>query len=234
MATRIGIIGFKGRMGQTIARLIPEFAEAQNAGGIDHAAAPDDAKKLFANADVAIDFTTASATAGYVKLAAEAGVPFLSGTTGLDDAAKAVLREAATQIPVLYATNTSLSLAVMKEITRYAARLLKDYDYDVSILDRHHRMKKDAPSGTAKTLGECVNAGNEARHVPTFAAIRGGGIVGEHEVSFNGFGEVIRLCHSVTSRDVFARGAIQGALWLARQKAGLYTMDDVLGIRAGA
>ena len=118
----------------------------------------------------------------------------------------------------------------MKQVVTLAAKLLKDHDYDISILDRHHRMKKDAPSGTAKTLGEAVLAGNKNSKQPAYSDIRAGAIVGEHEVSFVGQGETISLQHSVTDRDIFAHGAIEADLWVTSKAPGLYSMDDVLGV----
>jgi 4-hydroxy-tetrahydrodipicolinate reductase len=103
-------------------------------------------------------------------------------------------------------------------------------DYDVAIIDEHHRMKKDSPSGTAKILGDAVRQGNGGRKMPQYAAIRAGHIIGEHEVIFTGNGETIRLRHSVTDRGIFARGALDAALWLHKKPAGFYGMDDVLGI----
>ncbi len=243
MTVRIGITGFGGRMGQAVARAVrarPE--EAALVGGTDIDIIPAlreqygklvltaNAAELFPQCDAMIDFSSPSATPEIARLAAKHGKALVCGTTGLNDAAHAALKEAAQKVPLLYATNTSLSLVVMKQLTQFAARLLADQDYDVAILDRHHRWKKDAPSGTAKTLGEFVLKGNGGKKEPVYSAIRAGAIVGEHEVIFGGLGETITLHHSVTDRDVFARGAVQAALWLHGNKPGLYTMDDVLGV----
>jgi 4-hydroxy-tetrahydrodipicolinate reductase len=155
----------------------------------------------------------------------------MSGTTGLDAEGLKALKQAAQKIPVLHAPNTSLSLAAMKRITALAAQLLGNLDYDVAITDEHHAQKKDAPSGTAKALGEAVIAGSNGKKTPSYSSIRAGSIVGEHEVIFAGNGEIIRLHHSVTDRHIFARGAVEAALWLAKKPAGLYGMDDVLGLK---
>lgn len=237
MTTRIGIIGFAGRMGQAIGRAVTAHPDAVLVGGLDREPMPEQGKlivttkpdELFPHCDVIVDFTHHTVTPVYARLAAEYGKAFMSGTTGLNAEAHAVLREVSQKIPLLYATNTSLSLVVMKQLVKQAASLLRDHDYDVTILDRHHRMKKDAPSGTAVTLGEAVTAGNDGAHPPQFAALRAGFIVGEHEVSFVGQGEIISLKHSVTDRDIFARGAVQAALWLHGKAVGMYGMDDVLG-----
>lgn len=240
MSIRLGIIGFAGRMGQAIARAAQEHPEATLVGGTDRAFSPElkasygtlflseKAEDLFPKCDVVIDFSSPSITANLARLAAQQNKAFMCGTTGLDESAKTALKEAAQKVPVLYATNTSLSLVVMKQLVRMAAQLLRDQDYDISILDKHHRMKKDAPSGTAKTLGEFVIAGNEGKHEPSYAAIRAGFIVGEHEVQYSGQGEIITLSHSVTDRGVFARGAVQAGLWLNGKAPSLYSMDDVL------
>ena len=243
MTVRVGIVGFAGRMGQAIARAAEENADATLVGGIDRAITPElkaqyvklivteKAEDLFPKCDVIVDFSAPSATANIARLAAQHGNALMCGTTGLDDGGKAAHKEAAQKVPVLYTTNTSLSLVVMKQLTKMAAHLLRDQDYDVSILDKHHRAKKDAPSGTAKTLGEFVIAGNGGKHEPAFAAIRAGFIVGEHEVQYSGQGEIITLSHSVTDRGVFARGAVQAAVWLHGKTPALYTMDDVLGVK---
>ena len=241
MTTRIGIVGYAGRMGQAIGRIVQDHPDAVLVGGLDREGLlkvnpfnnalilTNRAEELFPKCDVIIDFSHHTVTPTYAKLAVEHGKAFMSGTTGLDVDAKAALDEAAKKIPVLYATNTSLSLVVMKQLVKQAAQLLRDHDYDVTILDRHHRMKKDAPSGTAVTLGEAVTAGNGGLHPPQFAALRAGFIVGDHEVSFVGQGETISLQHVVTDRDIFARGAVNAALWLNGKPSGLYNMDDVLG-----
>ncbi len=238
---RIGIFGYKGRMGQLIAREVEAHDACLLAGGGMETADParpdpdgvlmtSNPDELIMASDALIDFTAADATPKLAARAAALGKPFMSGTTGLKPEGLAALKEAAQKIPLLYAPNTSLSLAAMKRITALAAQLLGGFDYDVAILDEHHRMKKDAPSGTAKALGEAVASGNGGRKEPSYAAIRAGYIVGEHEVVFAGPGEIIRLRHSVTDRGIFARGALQAALWLHGKKPGLYGMDDVLGI----
>jgi 4-hydroxy-tetrahydrodipicolinate reductase len=244
MTVRIGIIGIGGRMGQAIARSILESPSASLAGGVDRTIPvdlkiqygngdlilTDKAEELVPTCDVLIDFSAPSAAAHLAPLAAEHGKALVCGATGLDDAVMTALKDASKKIPVLYATNMSLSLVVMKELVKLAAHMLRDQDYDVSILDKHHRMKKDAPSGTAKTLGEFVALGNGGSHPPQYAAIRAGFIVGEHEVQFTGRDENITLKHSVTDRGVFARSAVHSALWLCGKAPGLYGIDDVLKV----
>lgn len=240
---RIGILGYAGRMGQAIAA---EIAAAGDAcvlvGGADHAIKPDikktegvlvtpNAEEVIAISDVVINFTLAAATPGFAQLAVKHKKPFMTGVTGLSAEQIDSLKQAAKHIPLLFAPNTSLSLVVMKQITTLAAKLLGGLDYDVAILDEHHRAKVDAPSGTAKALGEAVTHGNGGKKKPTFSAVRAGAIVGNHEVAFVGQGEIIRLQHQVTDRRIFARGAVQAALWLHGKPAGFYGMEDVLGVK---
>jgi len=240
---KVGVLGYSGRMGRLIADEIAASDACALAGGVVRKVKPEykktegflvttDAEEIIAASDVVIDFTTADAVPNYVRLAAKHGKPFVSGTTGLDTKGLAALKEAAKKIPVLYAANTSLSLAAMKQIAALASKLLGDFAYDVAITDEHHAQKKDAPSGTAKALGDAVIAGSQGKKKPAYSSIRAGSIVGEHEVIFAGAGEVVRLHHSVTDRRVFAKGALDAALWLAKKPAGFYGMDDVLGIKA--
>jgi 4-hydroxy-tetrahydrodipicolinate reductase len=238
-----GIIGYAGRMGQAIARVLPEFPAATLVGGLVRRERSDlgaqtptlmitsDADRLFPACSVLIDFSSADALPATLALALKHNKPLVVGITGLTPGMVQRLQESAQRIPLLFASNTSLSLAVMKRLVRQAAQLLREQDYDIAILDQHHRFKKDAPSGTAKTLGEAVLAGNQGSREPSYAAIRAGHIVGDHEVLFAGHGETISLRHSVTDRDIFARGAVSAALWLADKSAGFYSMDDVLNFR---
>lgn len=237
---RIGLLGYGGRMGQAIAAEIAASTACVLAGGADRhidrikkaegVVLSTEAVDIIRISDVVIDFTSADSTPNHARLAAENGKAFVSGTTGMGAAGIDALKQAAQKIPLLYASNTSLSLAATKRIVAHAAKLLGKFDYDVAIIDEHHRMKKDAPSGTALSLGEAVMAGNGGAKHPSYAAIRAGFIVGEHETVFAGEGEVIRIRHSVTDRGVFARGALQAALWLVGKPKGFYSMDDVLEI----
>lgn len=237
---RIGLLGYGGRMGQAIAAEIAASTACVLAGGADRTIGQNtkagdvllsaQAVDVIRISDVVIDFTSADAAPDHARLAAQHGKAFVSGTTGMSAAGIEVLKQVAQKVPLLYASNTSLSLAATKRIVAEAAKLLGGFDYDVAILDEHHRMKKDAPSGTALSLGEAVVAGNGGAKQPSYAAIRAGYIVGEHEVVFAGDGEIIRIHHSVTDRRIFARGALQAALWLADKPKGFYSMDDVLGI----
>ncbi len=241
MITVVGVAGITGRMGQLVADIVKSHPQACLGGGftrshITHHESDTDnpiiisnnPDELFRASDVVIDFTHSSTTPSLIMAALSAGKPFLSGTTGLSAETRKALHDASRTIPILYASNTSLSLAITKQLVRKAAKLLKNEDYDISILDHHHKWKKDAPSGTALTLGEAVEAGNNGSHPITYASIRSGSVVGQHEVLFGGNGEYITIKHEVTDRRVFARGAVDAALWLARHPPGFYTMDDVL------
>ena len=238
---RIGLLGYAGRMGQLIADEIAQRDDCVLVGGtVRHV--PTDAPKtqgllitphadeVIALSDVIIDFSVAEATPAHIQKTLAHKKPVVVGVTGLGAQVVAQMKEAANTIPLLYAANTSVSLAALKPLVTLAAKLLADFDYDIAITDEHHRLKKDAPSGTAKALGDAALKGNGGAKAPTYAAIRAGHIVGEHEVLFAGQGETIRLRHSVTDRRIFARGALEAALWLVRQPHGFYGMDDMLGL----
>jgi 4-hydroxy-tetrahydrodipicolinate reductase len=194
--------------------------------------------------DVVIDFSRTGVSAGTVAACAAAGVPVLIGTTGHDAAQRAAIDAAAARTAVLVSANTSLGLNVLAELVRRAAAALP-LRYDIEIVEAHHRHKVDAPSGTALALGEAAATGRGeplVRPVPLtgsqpgpradggigFAVVRGGDVVGEHEVRFLGPGEQLRLAHLATDRAIFARGALATARWLARQPAGQYEMADFL------
>ncbi|MCL2469911.1 MAG: 4-hydroxy-tetrahydrodipicolinate reductase [Alphaproteobacteria bacterium] len=230
MRVRLALAGYTGRMGKAIADVLAEDdSRAVLGGGLVRAMVPK-AESLFETCDVVVDFTSPSLTLELVEKAARLHKPYLCGTTGLDEKTMAGLKRFGESIPVLYAANTSLSLVVARRMAGLAAQLLAPYPYDIAILDRHHRWKKDSPSGTALSLGRAVEEGNHGAHKVSYASIHAGAIVGEHEVLFAGDGTSITLTHTVTDRHVFARGAVTAALWLASQKSGFYSMDDVLSV----
>jgi 4-hydroxy-tetrahydrodipicolinate reductase len=197
--------------------------------------------------DVVIDFTTPAAFAANLAACVAAGRPVVIGTTGLGEAEQALLADAARQIAIVYGRNMSLGVAVLGELVRLAAALLGP-DYDIEITEAHHRHKKDAPSGTALELGEAAAAGRgealsqvavAGRHGPDcprrpgeigFAALRAGGIIGEHRVLFGSDEELVEIRHEALDRALFARGALRAAQWLAGRRPGLYAMRDVLGL----
>lgn len=173
--------------------------------------------------DVAIDFSLAEAFDRILALCAERGVALVSGTTGLDDAQRSALQAAGTRIPVLWASNFSLGVAVLADLVERAARALPDWDCD--IVEAHHAGKQDAPSGTALSLGGAAGRGGAK---PRYASLRAGDIVGEHTVQFTTAGERIELVHRASNRDIFARGALHAATRLATRGPGLYRLADLL------
>lgn len=230
------IHGAYGRMGQTLLRLVAEderFAaplavsrrqplERVNQGVAYFAASELDAVPAF---DVLLDFSLPQGFDAALALARDRGRPLVSGTTGLAPEQQAALREAAAEIPVLWASNFSIGVALLQQLVRKAASALPGWDCD--IIEMHHTQKKDAPSGTALSLGAAAEKGGATPH---YAAVRAGDIVGEHWVQFTAAGERIELVHRATSRDIFARGALQAALWLADKPAGFYAPSDLLGL----
>lgn len=188
-------------------------------------------------AQVAIDFSAPAAARAHLEACARARVPLLLGTTGLPDDLAADLDRAAQRIALLVAPNTSLGVTLLLELVQRAAASLPA-GFDVAIVEAHHRAKKDAPSGTALALGRAVDAGRgreAAADAPVgYAVVRGGDLVGEHEVRFVGTGEELSLGHRATDRAIFARGALRAAAWLAGQTPGRYAMRDVIGLKSKA
>jgi 4-hydroxy-tetrahydrodipicolinate reductase len=198
-------------------------------------------------ASVAVDFSLGSGVAEHALACAAAGVPILVGATGLDSAGREVLARAAQDIAVLIAPNTSVGVSVAARLVAMAAAGLGP-SYDVEIFEAHHRLKRDAPSGTALALGEAVagvrgrrlqdvavydRTGQDAPRIPGsigFSCLRAGDIVGEHTVTFAAAGERIEITHRATDRMTFARGALRAAEWLVGRPAGLYDMQNVLGL----
>ena len=241
--TSIGIYGSLGRMGVAI-RDIMAVQGVRLAGGAD---AGDDPAELARAADALVDFSTPAALAAHLAAARHAGTPIVIGTTGLSPADHAAIDEAARDIAVLQTGNTSLGVVLLTRLVREAATRLGP-DWDIEIVEAHHRHKLDAPSGTALMLGEAAAAGRgvslgevrvadraglsgaRAEGTIGFASLRGGSIVGDHTVMLATEGERIELAHYAQDRAIFARGAVRAALWLAGQPAGRYTMDSVLGL----
>ena len=240
---RIGIIGSEGRMGHALVRAIEE-AGHDLAGGVDRGG---DVAKLADGSDALVDFSAPQALEGNLHAALGAGVPILVGTTGLEDDHQRRLDDTARAIPVLQTGNTSLGVTMLAHLVKEAASRLGS-DWDIEIVEMHHRMKVDAPSGTALLLGEAAAAGRgielsanteSGRHGHTgrraegaigFAALRGGTVAGEHSAIFAGEQERITLSHLAEDRAIFARGAVRAAAWLIGREPGRYTMKDVLEI----
>jgi len=251
MSVRIGIIGATGRMGRAIA----EEAVAQGvaiAGGISRAGAIlgeyGDPPSLAQAADVLIDFSAPQMLAQGLAAAQATRTPILIGTTGLRPDDHKLIDAAARDVAVLQTANTSLGLNVLRKLVEQAARALGP-DWDIDIVEMHHRDKLDTPSGSALLLGASANIGRGAATTTEFnrfdrmqdgphereeggiyyASLRGGSVAGDHQVIFATDGERIELGHRAENRSIFAKGALRAALWLAGKPAGRYTMGDVLG-----
>jgi 4-hydroxy-tetrahydrodipicolinate reductase len=232
---RLLIHGASGRMGRALLRLCAEAPERFAVAGavsrkpqqrvIDgvpqFAAAELNGVPAF---DVAIDFSLPEAFDAALALCVARKAGFVSGTTGLYEAQRIALEEATRVVPVLWASNFSLGVAVLADAVARAARGLPGWDCD--IVEAHHAGKRDAPSGTALSLGEAAAAGGAT---PRYASLRAGDIVGEHTVQFSGMGERLEFIHRATNRDVFARGALHAARWLSGRAPGQYRMADLLG-----
>ncbi len=264
---QVAVFGATGRMGQALLRLIAQADDLELAGAVTEAGdsalgqdacqaaglpacgmvLTDNPGQALDGADVAIDFTLPAAASANAAACTAARVPLVMGTTGLDESGEVALQSASGQIPVLYGRNMSLGVNLLTELVRLAAGALGE-EYDIEILEAHHRQKLDAPSGTALQLGEAAAEGRRrsmdevavyARHGQTgarepgsigFASLRGGSLAGDHSVLLAADEEVIQLSHHAVNRDVFARGALQAARWLVGQGPGLYGMREVLGL----
>ncbi len=264
---KIAVMGAAGRMGQELIRAIAAQPGCSVSGGLEHPSAAAlgrdlgtlagidpigvavtaDAAAVISNADAILDFTTPKATAEFAQLAAAHGTVHIIGTTGFDAATTAAIEQASVQTAIVKAGNMSLGVNLLVALTRRVAAALGE-DFDIEIVEMHHRLKVDAPSGTALMLGEAAARGRNidlaahavrARDGHTgprttgdigFATLRGGSVVGDHSVIFAGDGERIELTHLAADRGIFARGAVKAAMWGKGRAPGLYSMLDVLGI----
>ena len=254
-------------MGQTLTRVLSETEDCVIAGGVDAKGSPyighdigelaglepvgvtitDDPMPLFANVDAVLDFTSPKATTVFAGLAAQARIVHVIGTTGFTPDDEAKIAAAARHATIVKSGNMSLGVNLLAVLVREAARAL-DADFDIEILEMHHRHKVDAPSGTALLLAGAAAAGRDIalaehslgsrdgvtgprpRGAIGFAALRGGSVVGDHSVILAGPGERVTLSHQAEDRAIFARGALRAALWARGRKPGLYSMRDVLGL----
>nr|WP_167332431.1 4-hydroxy-tetrahydrodipicolinate reductase [Mesorhizobium metallidurans] len=262
------VVGAAGRMGQALIRAIHTIPGARVAGAIERSgsaylgkdagelagigvinvAIGDDPLPAFAKADGVLDFTTPAATVEFAGYAAQARIVHVIGTTGCSADDNARIAAAARHATIVKSGNMSLGVNLLAVLVEQAARALDADDFDIEILEMHHRHKVDAPSGTALLLGEAAAAGrgialagNDVRsrdgHTGVrkagsigFATLRGGSVVGDHSVILAGTGERITLAHHAEDRAIFARGAVKAALWAHGKKPGLYSMRDVLGL----
>ncbi len=264
---RLVVVGAAGRMGRVLIRAVSEMPGAELSAAVERAGAPeigddagtlaglaplgvavtDDPAAAFAEADGVLDFTLPAATVAFAELAAEAGIAHVIGTTGLASSGDAAIEKAAETIAIVKSGNMSLGVNLVAGLVEKAARALGE-DFDIEVLEMHHRRKIDAPSGTALLLGKAAAAGRNvplderavyAREGETgaretgaigFATLRGGTVIGEHNVIFAGEGERVVLSHIAEDRTIFARGAVKAALWAHGRGPGLYSMADVLGL----
>ena len=240
---RIGIIGSAGRMGAALVEAIVAAGQSHS-GGVDK---DGDVLALAKASDVLVDFSAPAALEGNLDAAVAAGVPIVVGTTGLEERHHWLCDSAATSIAVLQTGNTSLGVTLLAHLVREAASRLGE-DWDIEVTETHHRMKVDAPSGTALLLGQAAADGREielathsvrgrdgitgARRAGDigFASLRGGSVAGDHTVHFLADDERIALSHLAENRRIFAKGAVRAAQWLIGQPAGRYTMPQVLGL----
>ena len=225
-SVRVLLIGAAGRMGQTVRDL------AQSDPGIEIVAQCDLGDAIapaIKNCDVAIDFSHADAIDEICRAALANGQSLVIGTTGHSQEQRTIIEETARSVPVVFASNFSVGVNVLFWLTRKTAELLGQ-DFSAEIIETHHKMKKDAPSGTAKTLGEILKTADKTQREIQIRSIREGDVVGEHSVIFSGPDEQLELTHRAASREIFARGALRGAKWVTQKPPGLYSMQDVLGL----
>lgn len=265
---RIAVSGVGGRMGRALVESIENNPDTQLTGAIEHSQSPllgqdagamigkanqikitSDINLALENVDAVIDFSRPEGSLKLVKICAERHIPIIIGTTGLSDDDKNILKTAAEQTVVVFASNFSVSVNLMFTLLDTAAKILNK-GYDIEIIEAHHKHKVDSPSGTALRLGEVIaNAlnrdlkqcavygregfvGERDENTIGFATVRGGDIVGDHTVMFAGIGERFEISHKASSRMNFANGAVRAALWAKEQDYGFYDMQDVLGLRS--
>ena len=223
---RVLLIGAAGRMGKTITDLATGDSELDIVGKCDLG---DPIEPSIKNCDVAIDFSHADAVSEICAAALQHHKALVIGTTGHSQEQRGLIEKAAQSLPVVFASNFSIGVNVLFWLTRKAAEQLGG-DFDAEIIETHHKMKKDAPSGTAKTLAEGLKATKKTQNEIPIRSIREGDVVGEHTVIFSGPSERIELTHRAASREIFARGALHAAKWIINQPPGLYSMQNVLGL----
>jgi 4-hydroxy-tetrahydrodipicolinate reductase len=224
---RVTLIGARGRMGQTIVDLARNDPKIEIVAQCDLGDAIEPAIK---NCDVAIDFSNSSAIDEISRAALQYRKALVIGTTGHSREQRELIEKMAKSLPIVFASNFSVGVNALFALTRRAAEILGS-EFAPQIVETHHKMKKDAPSGTAKTLAEILKEALKTE-IP-IESIREGEVVGEHTVSFVGPGERLELTHRAGSREIFARGALRAAEWVVGKPARLYSMQDVLGIAPG-
>lgn len=248
--TKIIMHGCSGHMGKVVCGLVKDDPDCVIAAGIDPMGDSDDfpifrtAADCDADADVIIDFSTASAVPALLDFSAEKQIPVVLCTTGLTDELLQKIRETSEKVAVLKSANMSVGVNLLFSLVQKAAQALADSDFDIEIIEKHHNQKIDAPSGTALAIADAINEAMDNRYEYVFdrsqvrekrtkdeigiSAMRGGNIVGQHEVLFAGKDEIIEINHRAMSKEIFAVGAVKAAKYLAGKPAGFYTMKEVL------
>ena len=262
---KIAVAGCLGRMGQELSKQIIKNNKLEFVGGFEHkknkhinkefkkVSDINSSKLIYSDpttsiksARVLIDFTTPQSTLENVKIASQNNTAVIIGTTGMTDAQKKKVKSYAKKIPILMSSNMSLGVNLLFNLVKQTANALKDTDYDIEIAETHHKHKKDAPSGTALSLGEFAAEGrkislNKSKILDRtkktksrkkgdigFSVTRGGEIAGEHTVSFIGGNDRVDLIHKANNRSIFVKGALDAAIFLSKKKSGFYTMNDLL------
>ncbi|HVM51177.1 MAG TPA: 4-hydroxy-tetrahydrodipicolinate reductase [Candidatus Acidoferrum sp.] len=243
--TKLIITGSKGRMGRALVACAANFPDLQILGQIDQG---DDLRSVIREGDVVVDFSSHTATPDIAALCAEHKKALVVGTTGHSDVSRSLIAGCQSQIPIVLSANFSTGVNTLFWLTRKAAEILGPA-FDLEIVEVHHRLKRDAPSGTARTLAEILAKarGRQLDQVARYGrsgivgertseeigihSVRAGDVVGDHTVIFAGIGERLELTHKAASRETFANGALRAARWVVAQKPGLYDMQDVLGLR---
>lgn len=223
---RVLLVGSAGRMGQTILNV------AKSEPGIDVVALCDVGDAIdpaIGNCDVAVDFSHADAIDGICQAALQNRKPLVIGTTGHTAEQRRTIEKTAQSLPIVFASNFSVGVNTLFWLVRRAAELL-GVEFEPKISETHHKMKKDAPSGTAKTLAEILKQARKSGSEIPIQSIREGEVVGDHTVVFAGSGECLELTHRASTREIFARGALRAAHWVVGKPPGLFTMQDVLGL----
>jgi 4-hydroxy-tetrahydrodipicolinate reductase len=223
---RVLLVGAAGRMGNAISDLVKEDPKIDIAARCD---LDDPLEPAIKNCDVAIDFSHAEAITEICRAALHDRKALVIGTTGHSQEQRRLIEETAQSVPIVFASNFSIGVNVLFWLTGKAAELL-GHDFTAEIVETHHKMKRDAPSGTAKTLAETLRVTQKIESEIPVQSIREGDVVGEHTVIFSGPGERLGLTHRATSREIFARGALRAAEWIVGKRPGLYSMQDVLGL----